>query len=48
MVTLYPWCFNNTPNEAAAIPFPNEDTTPPVKKMYLVLGTFYYKEPFTP
>lgn len=29
---------NNAPNEAAAIPFPSDDTTPPVIKMYLVFA----------
>tara|TARA_A100001015_G_C14808816_1_gene640004 strand:- start:738 stop:914 length:177 start_codon:yes stop_codon:yes gene_type:complete len=44
MDTLYPWFLRSTPRDAAAIPFPNEETTPPVKKMYFVLGTTNYNE----
>jgi hypothetical protein len=29
------------PTEAAVIPFPREETTPPVTKIYLVLDMFY-------
>ena len=29
---------NKAPIEAAAIPFPSEETTPPVMKIYLVLA----------
>ena len=29
---------NSAPIEAAAIPFPKEETTPPVMKIYLVLA----------
>src|SRR3979409_1573794 len=36
MVTLRPRSTSNRPNDAAAKPFPTEDTTPPVTKMYLV------------
>src|SRR5690242_10905190 len=36
MVTLRPRSTNSRPNEAAAMPFPREETTPPVTKMYLV------------
>src|SRR6185312_14703776 len=36
MVTLRPRSTSSRPNEAAAMPFPKEDTTPPVTKMYLV------------
>src|SRR3954469_11340809 len=36
MVTLSPRSTSNRPREAAAMPFPREDTTPPVTKMYLV------------
>ncbi|GAA0088677.1 hypothetical protein UT300008_14720 [Clostridium perfringens] len=36
MLTLNPLFFNNLPNEAAVIPFPNEETTPPVTNTYLV------------
>src|SRR5438093_7498281 len=35
-VTRYPWPSSSRPIEAAARPFPSEDTTPPVMKMYLV------------
>src|SRR3954468_9644 len=36
MVTLNPRSTSRRPSEAAAMPFPSEDTTPPVTKMYLV------------
>src|SRR6478752_8035176 len=36
MVTLRPRSTSSRPNDAAAMPFPREDTTPPVTKMYLV------------
>src|SRR6476659_10824640 len=36
IVTLSPRSTNSRPNEAAAMPFPREETTPPVTKMYLV------------
>src|SRR5215204_4091615 len=36
IVTLSPRSTSSRPREAAAIPFPREDTTPPVTKMYLV------------
>src|SRR6188472_2508075 len=32
--TLYPWSSRRRPIDAAASPFPSEDTTPPVTKMY--------------
>src|SRR5687768_17192223 len=35
-VTRRPRSASSRPREAAAIPFPSEDTTPPVTKMYLV------------
>ena len=34
MVTLYPRAFKSLPREAAVIPLPRPDTTPPVTKMY--------------
>ena len=37
MVTFKPWLFNRTPKEAQTIPFPREETTPPVMNMCLVL-----------
>ena len=37
MDTLNPWLLSKTPSDAAIIPFPKEDTTPPVTKIYLVL-----------
>ena len=37
MVTLNPLAFSSIPREAETIPFPNDDVTPPVTKMYLVL-----------
>src|SRR5918911_3488052 len=36
MVTLRPRSTSRRPKEAAAMPLPKEDTTPPVTKMYLV------------
>src|SRR6476660_2163284 len=36
IVTPSPRSTNSRPNEAAAMPFPREETTPPVTKMYLV------------
>ena len=36
MVTEIPLACNNLPREAEMIPFPNEDVTPPVTKIYLV------------
>ena len=35
--------FNNRPKDAATIPFPIEETTPPVTKMYFVI---IVKNPF--
>ena len=35
------------PNEDATIPFPSEDTTPPVTKIYFVLSTFAFIFPPT-
>ena len=37
MVTLYPLFFKRRPKEAAVIPFPNDETTPPVTKIYFVM-----------
>lgn len=36
MVTVIPLDWSNLPNEAAMMPFPREEVTPPVIKMYLV------------
>ena len=36
MVTEYPLEESNFPKEAAIIPFPNDDVTPPVTNKYLV------------
>ncbi len=36
IVTRKPRSTSRRPREAAAIPFPREETTPPVMKMYLV------------
>src|SRR6266496_1219870 len=36
IVTASPRSTSRRPNEAAAMPFPREETTPPVTKMYLV------------
>src|SRR6185437_2373508 len=37
MVTRSPRSTSNRPSDAAAMPLPSEDTTPPVTKMYLVV-----------
>ena len=37
MVTLKPLDWRSLPNEAEMIPFPNEEVTPPVTKMYFVV-----------
>lgn len=36
MVTLRPLDFNSKPSDAAAIPLPRDETTPPVRNMYFV------------
>jgi hypothetical protein len=36
MITRIPRCSSNVPKAAAANPFPNELTTPPVTKMYFI------------
>lgn len=36
MVTLKPRDFSRSPREAETIPFPKDEVTPPVTKMYLV------------
>ena len=35
MVTLKPRAWSNLPREAEMMPFPSEEVTPPVTKMYL-------------
>jgi hypothetical protein len=37
MVTLKPLACKSFANEAETIPLPNEEVTPPVTKMYLVI-----------
>lgn len=37
MVTVRPRASSNAPNEAAAMPLPKDDTTPPVIKMHFVI-----------
>jgi len=37
MVTCNPDAFKSLPSDAAVIPFPSPDTTPPVTKIYLVV-----------
>lgn len=37
MVTEYPLSCNNLAREAAIIPFPSDEVTPPVTKTYFVL-----------
>jgi hypothetical protein len=36
MVVEYPRAWSNFANDAAIIPFPREEVTPPVTKMYFV------------
>src|SRR5579863_6830231 len=38
MLTLMPRLLSRRPRDDAAIPLPSDETTPPVKKMYLVIG----------
>lgn len=38
MVTLRPRVSSSAARDAAAIPLPSEETTPPVTKTYLVMG----------
>lgn len=40
--TLRPLDSRIAPRDAAAIPFPNEETTPPVIKMYLVFAISFF------
>lgn len=44
MVTEYPLDFKRKPKDEQAIPFPSDDTTPPVKNMYFV---FFFIPIFT-
>ena len=39
---LQPPCLSSLPSEAAVMPLPRPDTTPPVTKMYFVLFIYYY------
>jgi hypothetical protein len=39
MVTEYPRASSNRAKDAEIIPFPNEEATPPVTKMYFVFMT---------
>jgi hypothetical protein len=41
MVTEKPLDCNSFANEAAMIPFPREEVTPPVTKIYLVFGMVF-------
>ena len=36
MVTLKPLAFKSIPRDAEMMPFPNDEVTPPVTKMYFV------------
>src|SRR5918996_4762865 len=46
IVTLNPRSTSSRPSDAAAMPFPREETTPPVTKMYLVaLGPEFIASP---
>ena len=42
-ITFNPLAFNNRPKEAAVIPFPSPDTTPPVTNINLVINFPPYK-----
>ncbi len=39
MVTVYPRAFKRRPKDAAVMPFPRPDTTPPVTNTYLTAIT---------
>ena len=41
MVTLNPLACNNLASEAAIMPFPKEEVTPPVTKIYLAIVNGY-------
>lgn len=41
MVTEYPRSCSNFARDAAIIPFPSDDVTPPVTKIYLVAFMYY-------
>jgi hypothetical protein len=43
-VTLSPRASRTAPKDAAAIPFPKEETTPPVTKIKRVIETLYRSE----
>jgi hypothetical protein len=40
MVTLSPLACNNLARDAAIIPLPKEEVTPPVTKIYLTIKTY--------
>ncbi len=42
MVTLRPRLLRRQPREAAVMPFPREETTPPVTKMNLAMGILLF------
>jgi hypothetical protein len=42
IVTFNPLACNNFANEAAMIPLPKEEVTPPVTKMYLAILSLTY------
>lgn len=46
MVTFKPRACNNFANEAAIIPLPNEDVTPPVTKIYFDIRLIVNDENF--
>lgn len=43
MVTLRPRACKSFAREAAIIPLPNEDVTPPVTKIYLAIFDIFFK-----
>ena len=45
MVTENPLAWSSIPKEAEMIPFPSEEVTPPVTKIYLADGIFIEKIP---
>jgi hypothetical protein len=42
--TLRPLALSNLPSEAAVMPFPSPETTPPVTKMYFVMVSHPFKK----
>ncbi len=45
-LTRRPLFLSNLPSEAAVMPFPNDETTPPVTKIYLTMTLLYLRTPY--